>query len=35
MSMAMMQYMPLRATLSFGGYVSEEQMIELLKQINS
>ena len=35
MSMAMMQYMPLRATLSFGGYVSEEQMIDLLKQINS
>ena len=34
MSMAMMQYMPLRSTLSFGNMVSEEQMRALLDQLN-
>ena len=35
MSMAMMQYMPIRGALSFGGgAVSDEMLAELLKKIN-
>ena len=34
MSMAMMQYMPLRSTLSFGGFVTEAQMQGLIDLLN-
>ena len=34
MGMAMMNYMPIRGALSFGGGFSEETVLELLRKIN-
>ena len=35
MSLAMLNYMPIRGALSFGGGLPEEQVMEMLRQMNS